>query len=83
MTSENTAALNTSANDGEAIGALAYALELLVGTDALHSLCQQEGMDVLGRVKGTWSAAAEANARATLKVYAPTIRAALAKHKEV
>lgn len=73
----------------EVLGDLAYALELLVGTDALHSLYQEGAMDATGRVKGTWSAAAEVNARATLKTHAATLaamaapsRSALNKSKE-
>lgn len=75
--SEQQAALQDA---GEAISDLAYALDMLVGKNAAHSLCIHEPMDAMGRVKGTWSAAAEVNARATLKLHASVIIAARASN---
>lgn len=45
---------------------LLEALELLFGTNAMHSVCRHEDADVFGRVKGTWGAKAEEKARAAL-----------------
>ena len=45
---------------------LLEALELLFGSNAMHSVCRHEGADVFGRVKGTWSAEAEEKARAAI-----------------
>ncbi|MFN3732209.1 hypothetical protein [Comamonas testosteroni] len=60
----------------QVIGDLAYALDMLVGANASHSLCEQEPMDAMGRVKGTWSKAAECNAQSTLEIHRAAIAAA-------
>ncbi|MEG1281449.1 MAG: hypothetical protein RSD57_13465 [Comamonas sp.] len=62
-------------NVREAVADLAAALDMFVGNNPLHSLCEHEGIDALGRVKGTWSKAAEVNAKATLKLHASAIAA--------
>ena len=56
----------TRQSDGELIAMLSEALRMLVGRNALHSLCRHEGVDMFGRVKGTWSAEAEARARSAI-----------------
>jgi hypothetical protein len=54
----------------EIVEILADALRMFVGDNARHSLCRHEGMDAFGRVKGTWSAAAEVNAKSALNILA-------------
>lgn len=42
------------------------ALEMMFGSNPSHSVCHHEGVDIFGRVKGTWSLSAETACRAAL-----------------
>ena len=42
------------------------ALEMMFGSNPSHSVCHHEGADIFGRVKGTWSLAAETACRTAL-----------------